>query len=135
MASTSPLKKYTTYILVAVVLLGIVSSFGREYWPNIVHPLWFIELLVIAGLQWLVFAFVQKFAQHKLKTLVRQYQVAKTAKLVIFLVLMAIYVFAIKTNALQFLIDFLVYYLVFFALEVWFFHRWMVSLNHSEGSR
>jgi hypothetical protein len=132
MASTSPLKKYTTWIVVAVVMLGIASSFGREYWPNIVHPLWFIELLVIAGLQWLMFAFVQKFAQHKLKTLLRQYQIAKFTKLVIFIILLGIYVFVIKDFAMQVLIDFLVYYLIFFVLEIWFFHHWMVSLNRSE---
>jgi hypothetical protein len=79
-----------------------------------------------------MFAFVQKFAQHKLKTLLRQYQIAKFAKLVVFVILLGIYVFVIKDNALQFLIDFLVYYMVFFLLEVWFFHRWMIVLNQSE---
>lgn len=135
MASTSPLKKYTTQLAIAGLCLAVVSSLAHWFKPNWVHSLWFILLLLVIGVQWLVFAFVIKFAQHKPQTLIRQYQIAKYAKMLVYLIVLAIYVFAVKTNAMAFLITFMVYYVVFTALETWFFHRWMNRLprtNHKD---
>jgi hypothetical protein len=135
MTSISPLKKYTTQLAIAGLCLAVVSSLGNWFKPEWVHSLWFILLLFVAGVQWLVFAFVIKFAQHKPQTLIRQYQTAKYAKLFVYLIALATYVFAVKTNAMEFLITFMVYYVVFTALETWFFHRWMNTLprtNHKD---
>ncbi|MDR0436736.1 MAG: hypothetical protein LBH22_00385 [Bacteroidales bacterium] len=128
--SISPLKKYTTKLIIAGVLLAIASSFGQYFWPNLVHPLWFILLLFVTAVQWLVFAFVVKFGQHKTQTLLKQYQVAKYAKLFIYLVALSIYVFTVKEKSLvfAFLISFIAYYLVFTVLEAMSFHRWMNKL-------
>ncbi|MCL2683170.1 MAG: hypothetical protein FWE63_06805 [Bacteroidales bacterium] len=128
--STSPLKKYTTRLIITGVLLAIASSFGQYFWSKHVHPLWFIILLFVIIIQWLVFAFVVKFGQHKTQTLLRQYQIAKYAKLFIYLVALSIYVFTVKEKALvfAFLISFIVYYLVFTVLEAMSFHRWMNKL-------
>ena len=131
MASTSPLKKYTTHLLIAGLVLAIISSFGLYYFPKYVHPLWFILLLFVIGVQWLVFAFVLKFGQHKTQTILKQHQIAKYAKLIIYLVVLSIYVFLFKSDktlTLAFLISFIAYYLVFTVLEAWSFHRWMNSL-------
>jgi len=128
--STSPLQKYTTKLIVTGVALAVVSSLGQFYLrPVYVHPLWFILLLFVAGVQWLAFAFVLKFAQHKTQTLLRQYQVAKYAKLFIYMIVMIGYVFSTNRElSLPFLIDFIVYYAVFTGLEMYAFHRWMNTL-------
>ena len=130
--STSPLQKYTTKLVVTGVALAIVSSLGQYYLPTVyVHPLWFILLLFVGGMQWLAFAFVLKFAQHKTQTLLRQYQVAKYAKLFIYMIVLIGYVFAVsseKALSFAFLIDFIVYYTVFTGLEMYAFHRWMNTL-------
>ena len=130
MASVSSLKKYTTHLAIAGVSLAVLSSFGHYLWPQVVHPLWFIMLLFFLGIQWLVFAFVLKFGQHKPRTIVKQFQAAKFAKLCLFLIVMAVYVFTVKTKAMAFtfLITFIVYYSVFTALEMFSFQRWMGGL-------
>jgi len=131
MASQSPLKKYTSYLTYTGVGLAVISSLGQYFWTTQMHPLWFILLLFVIGIQWLVFAFVSKFAQHKTNTMLKQYQIAKYAKLFIYMVVLALYVFAIKAekkDAMAFLLNFIVYYIVFTALEAWFIHRWMNTL-------
>jgi hypothetical protein len=128
MASKSPLAKYTSYLIYAGVFLGIISSLGMFYWHQNMHPLWFILLLFMIGVQWLVIAFTVKFGQHKTSTLLKQYQIAKYAKLFIYLILLIIYMFGIKANIKAFAINFMVYYLFFTALEAWFFHKWMNTL-------
>ncbi|MDR1951328.1 MAG: hypothetical protein LBP96_03760 [Bacteroidales bacterium] len=128
MASESPLKKYSRYLVYTGVGLGILSSFALYSWPGNVHPLWFIVLLFVMSVQWLTFAFVVKFAQHKTQTMLRQYQNAKFAKLLIYFIVLAAYVFAVKTNAMTFLINFIVYYAAFTVLEAWYFHRWINTL-------
>ena len=134
MASTSPLKKYTTYLAITGLVLAILSSFGQYFLPKFVHPLWFITLLFVIGVQWLVFAFVLKFGQHKTKTLFKQYQIAKFAKLFIYMITLIVYVFAVKTTAFAFLITFLAYYLVYTAIETWFFQRWLNTLPQTKDS-
>jgi hypothetical protein len=132
-ASKSPLQRYTSCLIYAGVALAILSSLGLWFWGGArVHKLWFILLLFMATVQWLVFAFTAKFAQHKTQTMLRQYQIAKYAKLFIYLIVLAVYVFAVKTNAIAFLTNFIVYYLVFTVLEVWFFHRWLNSLPQTK---
>ena len=132
MTSQSPLKKYTTYLVYAGVGLGVLSTlvqfFSHSAERTYMHPLWFIFLLFIIGVQWLVFAFVAKFAQHKTTTMLKQYQIAKFAKLFIYMITLALYVFTIRTNAMAFLLNFIVYYLVFTVLETWFIQRWMNTL-------
>jgi len=131
MTSTSPLQKYTKYLVITGVVLTILSAFAGYFSSDNMHPLWPVLLLFVIGVQWLVFAFVSKFAQHKTGTMLRQYQIAKYAKLAIYFIMLAIYVFAIKAekkDAVAFLLNFIVYYLVFTVLEVWFFNRWMNTL-------
>ena len=134
MASTSPLKKYTTYLATTGVILAVISSLGQYLWTKNIHPLWFILLLFIAGVQWLVFAFVAKFGQHQTKTLLKQYQIAKYAKMFIYMIVMATYVFTAKDKALAFafLANFIVYYMVFTVLETIFIHRWISSLSRAK---
>jgi hypothetical protein len=132
MKSKSPLAKYTSYLIYTGVFLAIVSSLGQLFWAKYMHPLWFILLLLIISVQWLVFGFVSKFGQHKTTTMLKQYQIAKFVKLFIYMVVLAVYVFAVKTNAMAFLINFIVYYVFFTTLEVWFFHRWMNSLPQTK---
>jgi hypothetical protein len=130
MASKSPLQKYTSYLVYAGLSLAILSAIGSYAWGETrVHKLWFLLLLLMIGTQWLVVAYTTKFAQHKTKTLFRQYQIAKYAKLIIYMIGLVIIVWAIKiTQPLAFLTNFIVYYLVFTALETWFFHKWMNTL-------
>jgi hypothetical protein len=131
MASKSPLKKYTSYLTYAGVGLAVISSLGQYFWTTHMHLLWPILLLFIIGVQWLVFAFVSKFGQHKTNTMLKQYQIAKYTKLFIYMIVLAVYVFAVKAekkDAIAFLLNFIVYYIVFTALETWFIHRWMNTL-------
>jgi len=132
MASTSPLKKYTTYLATTGLILAVISSLAQYLWSSNVHPLWFLILLLVAGVQWLVFAFVVKFGQHKPQTLIKQYQIAKFAKLLIYFIVLAVYVFGIRTNALGFLTNFIVYYIVFTILEAVFINRWMNKLPRTQ---
>jgi len=99
------------------------------------YPLWPILLLFVIGVQWLVFGFVSKFAQHKPATLLKQYQIAKYTKMFIYMVVLVIYVFAIRVNPMAFLMTFIVYYLVFTVLETWFIHRWMNALPRTPEKR
>jgi len=130
MASQSPLKKYTSYLVYTGVALAVLSSFGYYFWTKNIHGLWFIILLFIGGMQWLSMAFVMKFAQHKAQTLLKQYQIAKMAKLFIFVLVLAAYTFLTedKTDVFKFLTNFIAYYFVFFVLEAWFFQRWANAL-------
>jgi len=132
MATKSTLNKYTSYLVYAGVVLAIISSLGQYFWDkNIVHPLWFILLLFIVCVQWMLFGFVSKFGQHKTSTMLKQYQIAKYAKLFIYMIVLAVYVFAIKESkdkSMAFLLNFIVYYVVFTVLETWFIHRWINTL-------
>jgi hypothetical protein len=134
MTSSSPLKKYTNQLIITGVVLVVVSSLA-QIWFEHIHKLWYIILLFMAGVQWLVFAFVLKFGQHKTKTLLKQYQIAKYAKMFIYLIVMAIYVFVININALSFLGVFMVYYIAFTALEIFAFQRWMNTLPQTKDFR
>ena len=128
MLQKTSLQTYTTYLVSTGVFLGIISSLGLMFCYNYMHPLWFILLLLMFGVQWLVFAFVAKYGQDETNTMLKQYQIAKYAKLFIYLIIMVIYVFTIKVNALAFLINFMAYYIVFTALEVWYIHKWMNTI-------
>ncbi|MCL2416739.1 MAG: hypothetical protein FWD02_02255 [Bacteroidales bacterium] len=128
MNSVSPVRKYTRNLLITGAVLMVVSSLAQHFWSENMYPLWPILLLFIIGVQWLLFGFISKFAQHKPATLLKQYQIAKYAKMFIYMVVLAIYVFAIRTNAMAFLLNFILYYLVFTVLETWFVQRWMNAL-------
>ena len=128
MATKSALKKYTSYLVYAGVALAIISLLGQFLWDKNIHPLWFILLPFIVCVQWMVFGFVSKYEQHKTSTMLKQYQIAKYAKLFVYMIVLAVYVFAIKEpkdKSMAFLLNFIVYYIVFTVLETWFIHRWL----------
>jgi hypothetical protein len=130
MTSQSPLAKYTKILVYAGVILAVASSLGNYFWGETrVHKLWFLLLLLVIGIQWLVIAFTTKFGQHKTSTLLKQYQIAKYAKLFIYMIALAITVWAIKvSHPVTFLANFMIYYLVFTVIETWYFHKWMNTL-------
>ncbi|MDR2907788.1 MAG: hypothetical protein LBU91_07360 [Bacteroidales bacterium] len=132
--SNTHLKTYTTTLLVVGVVLAIASSLGQYFYPTIMHPLWFIELAFVIAIQWLAFVFLQKHTQN-IKTLMQRYQTAKLTKLFLYLIALVCYVFVVKDYAFQFLIDFLVYYVVFIVLEMFFLQRWMKSLSKAEETK
>ena len=144
MASSSPLRKYTAYLVIAGMALLIISAvvFLTEYSELkagkvgiiYVNPHFVFLLSFMVGVQWLVFAFTQKFAEQRPQTLLRQYQTAKFAKLLLYLIVLVVYFFVAndKKYIMSFLINFIVYYVVFTGLEVWFLQRWMKTLPTSK---
>ena len=129
-SSKSPLKKYTDLLIFFGLGLAVVSAIcGYTLGEERVHKLWFLLLLFIVAIQYLVVAYTVKFAQHETKTLLRQYQVARYAKLFIYMIMLAVCVWAVKlSNPVAFLINFIIYYLIFTVLETVFFHKWMNKL-------
>jgi hypothetical protein len=131
MVLASPLKKYTTNLAIAGGILAVFSFFAQKFFlSSHLHSLWFLILLFVCFVQWLVFAFVQKSTQSNAKTILKQYQTAKYAKLLVYFVVLAMYVYIVKEKALvfPFLTNFIVYYIVFTVLEVFTFQRWMNTL-------
>jgi len=135
MNSVSPLRKYTRNLILTGVVLIVISSLAQYLWSNNIYPLWPILLLFVIGVQWLLFGFVSKFGQHKPATLLKQYQIAKYTKMFIYMIVLVIYVFVIRTGAMAFLMTFIVYYLVFTVLETWYVHRWMNTLQRTPEKR
>ena len=130
MRSASPLKKYTVYL--AIVGLGLLAV---SVWVSLlnerllVNPLYPFMLLFMTGTYWLVFAFTQRYAQHKPQTLVKQFHLAKLARNFAFLIIMAVYTFSnSKADAMTFLLNFLVYYIAFSVLETIFLRRWLAMV-------
>jgi len=133
--SISPLRKYTRNLLITGAVLAVISQLTQIFMSENIFPAWIVLLLFMVAIQWLLFAFVSKFAQHKQNTLLKQYQIAKYAKLFTYMIAIAIYAFVIQWHAMPFLITFIVYYLIFTFLETWFVHRWMNTLPRTPDGR
>lgn len=131
MNSVSPLRRYSRILLITGAVLVVISTVSQQLLSNNIFGWWPILLLFMIGIQWLLFAFVSKFGQHKPPTLLKQYQIAKYAKLFAYMVGMALFTFLVFKKPevrVAFLLTFIVYYLVFTFLETWFVHKWMNAL-------
>ena len=133
--SSSPLRKYTNNLIITGIVLMVISAITNAFWSDNMYRLWPILLLFVITVQWLLFAFVSKFAQHKPATLLKQYQIAKYAKLFVYMIMLAIYVFAIQWHTMAFLVTFIVYYLVFTVLETWYVQKWMNTLPRTPDKK
>jgi len=133
--SVSPLRQYTKNLLITGAVLAVISQLTQIFMSENIFPAWIVLLLFIVAIQWLLFAFVSKFAQHKQATLLKQYQIAKYAKLFVYIIAIAIYAFVIQWYPVGFLITFIIYYLIFTFLETWFVHRWMNTLPRTPDGR
>ncbi|GHS85841.1 hypothetical protein FACS1894201_06030 [Bacteroidia bacterium] len=110
-------KSYRLFVIYLTAGLGVITSVLQWFVPAIIHPLWFIELLLIALIEWGLMAWLLHYKNSDIKAILRHYQTTKMAKLLLFLIILATYVFAIKEHAFEFLICFLIYYVFFTVLE------------------
>lgn len=109
---------------------AILSLVGRYFFPLWVHPLWFAELGWFIGVSLVIFRLVLPLFSQKPQDLVRKYQKLKWIKLLIFVTFMGSYVWFIKTDALSFLITFMIYYWGFTFLETYQIQRELRKMNN-----
>jgi hypothetical protein len=84
---------------------------------KVLPSFWWAEMIAVSAISLVIVYLSGKKFMVEPNKFARYYQTLKTIKLFVFLLILAIYVFAIKIDAPSFLIAFMLYYLIFMFAE------------------
>ncbi|GHU86425.1 hypothetical protein FACS1894153_3470 [Bacteroidia bacterium] len=98
-------------VVFALAIISVIFYFVETKF-ELLHTLWFLELLLVAFATLGIYYFMWKKQDANPRKFITSYQSLKMVKLFIFIGVMVLYVFLSKKgDAMSFLVDFMVYYI------------------------
>jgi len=113
------LKRFSIRLLIAAALAAIVTLLVKNFLPaEWTSPAWPYLLIFFLAVNISLYALYVRAKEKKLSSFTNFFMLATFSKLLLYLVVIVIYLLFNREDVVPFVLTFLIYYILFTALEV-----------------